>query len=87
MNLSKDLPSNEFNEVLEKWISRLTNRNPQIGPMRLESHYRVDPLLEFKSLKDIVDEFLRNVDVLSSKSGRIFFVFLTMNSLSEDPNV
>jgi hypothetical protein len=55
--------------------------------MRLESHYRVDPFLEFNSLKDVVDKYSRNVDVLSSKSGRIFIVFLIMNSLNEDPNV
>jgi hypothetical protein len=28
MNLSKDLPFNEFNKVLEQWISRSTNKNP-----------------------------------------------------------
>jgi hypothetical protein len=28
MNLSKDPPSNEFNEVLEQWISRSVDINP-----------------------------------------------------------
>jgi hypothetical protein len=55
--------------------------------MHLESHYKVDPFLEFNGLKDVMDESSKNVDVLSSKFGRIFVVFLTMNSLSEDPNI
>ncbi len=87
MNLSKDPPSNEFNEVFEQWISRSTNENPHIGPMHLESHYRVNPLLEFDNFKDVVDKYSRNVDVLNSKFGRIFIVFLIINSLNEDPNV
>jgi hypothetical protein len=86
MNLSKDPPFDEFNKVLEQWISRSIDGNPQIGRMRLELHYRVDPL-EFDSLKDIVDEFSRNVNVQSNKSRRIFVVSVTMNSLSEDPNI
>jgi hypothetical protein len=73
MNLSKDPPSNEFHEVLKQWVSR--------------SITKTHKFLEFDSLKDIVDEFSRNVDVLSSKFGRIFVIFLTMNSLSEDPNI
>jgi hypothetical protein len=52
-----------------------------------KSHYKVDPLLELDNLKDIVDDFLRNVNFLSSKYGKIFVVFITMNSLSENPNV
>ncbi len=87
MNLSKDPPSDEFNEVFEHLISRSIDGNPQIGPMRLESHYKVDPLLEFDNLKYVVDESSRNVDVLNNKSGTIFVIFLTMNSLNEDPNI
>jgi hypothetical protein len=61
MNLSKDPPFDEFNEVFEQWISRSIVRNTQIGLVHLESHYRVDPLLEFNSLKDVVDNSSRNV--------------------------
>ncbi len=50
-----------------------------MGPMRFELHYRVDPLLELDSLKDIVDDSSRNVDFLNHKSGRTFVVFLTTN--------
>jgi hypothetical protein len=86
MNPSMDPPSNEFNHVFKYWISKSTNKNPHIGPMCHESHYRVNPLLEFDSLKDVVDGSL-NVEFLSSKSRRIFVVFSTMNSLNEDPNI
>jgi hypothetical protein len=81
MNLFKDPPYNEFNEVFKQWISRSTDRNPQMGFMRLESHYRVDPLLEFDVLKDIVDDSSRNVDFLNHKLGKTFIVFSTTNSL------
>jgi len=87
MNLSKDPPSDEFNEVFEQLISRSIDGNPQIGPMRFELHYKVDPLLEFDNLKYVVDESSRNVNVLNNKSGTIFVIFLTMNSLNEDPNI
>jgi hypothetical protein len=39
-------------------------------PMHLELHYRVDPLLELDSLKDVVDDYSRNVDFLNHKLGR-----------------
>ncbi len=87
MNLSKDPPFDEFNEVLEEWISRSTNGNPQIGLVCLESHHRVDPFLEVNNLKDVVDGSSRNVDFLKSKFGKIFVVFLTTNSLTEDIDV
>ncbi len=87
MNMYKDPPSNEFNEVLEEWISRSIDRNPYIGHVFFKSHYRVDPLLELNSLKDIVDDFSRNVDFLSSKYGKIFVVFSTTIFLTEDPYV
>ncbi len=87
MNLSKDPPSNEFNEVFKQWISRSIDGNPHIGPMCLESHYKVDPLLKLNNLKDTMDDSSRNVNFLSSKYGRKFVVFSIMNSLSEDPNV
>ncbi len=51
MNLSKDPPFDEFNKVLEQRISTSIDRNPQMGLMCLESHCRVDPLLELDSLK------------------------------------
>ncbi len=55
--------------------------------MSFELHYTVDPLLELNSLKDVVDNSLRNVDSLNHKLGRIFVLFSTMNSLSEDPKL
>jgi hypothetical protein len=58
-----------------------------MGLVCLESHYRVDLVLEFDNLKDIVDGYLRNVDFLNNKLGRTFVVFLTMNSLREDPYI
>lgn len=87
MNSSKDIPVDEFNKVIEQWISRSANGNPQMGLVCLESHYRVDLVLEFDNLKDIVDGYLRNVDFLNNKLGRTFVVFLTMNSLREDPYI
>jgi hypothetical protein len=87
MNPSKDLPSNEFNKVFKEWIPRSINGNPQIDLVHLKLHYRVDPLLELDNLNDIVDDSSRNVDFLSNKYGRIFDVFLIMNSLNEDPYV
>lgn len=70
-----------------QWISKSTNRNPHIGLVRLELHYRVNPLLELNSLKDIMDSFSRNVDFLNNKFGRIFVVFSTMNSLIKDLDI
>ncbi len=59
MNPSKDPSFDEFNKVFEQWISRSINRNPQMGPMCLKSHYKVDPLLEFNSLKVAMDKLLK----------------------------
>jgi hypothetical protein len=87
MNLSMDPPSNEFNKLIKQWISRSTNKNPHIGPMCLESHYKVDPLLEFDSLKNDMDDFSMNVEFLNSKSRRIFAIFSTMNSLNKELDV
>jgi len=87
MNPSKDPPSDEFNEVFEQWISWFANENPHIGLVLLKSHYRMDPLLELDSLKDVMDGSSRNVNFLNSKSGRIFHVFPIMNFLNKDPNV
>jgi hypothetical protein len=83
MNLSKDPPF----EVFEEWILRLIDGNPQIGLVGLELHYRVNPLLKLDNLKDVVDGSLRNVNFQKSKFGRIFVVFLTTNSLTEDIDV
>ncbi len=47
----------------------------------------MDPLLELDSLKDVVDDFSRNVNFLNNKSRRIFVLLLTMNSLSKDLDV
>jgi len=58
-----------------------------MGLMHLKLHYRVDPLLELNNLKDVVEGSSRNVNFLNNKLGRTFFVFLIMNSLSEDLNV
>ncbi len=58
-----------------------------MGPVRFESHHRVDPLLEFDNLKDTMDGSLRNVDFLNHKSGRTLAMFPTMNSLNEDLDV
>ncbi len=58
-----------------------------MGPVHLELHYRVDPLLEFNNLKDVVDDSSRNVDFLNHKSGRTFVVFSTTNFLSKDLDV
>jgi hypothetical protein len=41
MNPSKDAPSNDFVEVFEQWISRSNERQPQMGPIYLESHYKI----------------------------------------------
>jgi hypothetical protein len=87
INLFKDPPSNEFNEVLEEWISRSIIENPHMGLVRFKSHYRVNPFLELDSLKDIVDNFSRNVDFLGNKFGRIFAIFFTIIFLIEDPYV
>jgi hypothetical protein len=87
MNLSKDSPSNEFNEVLEQWISRSTDENPHMGHVCFKSHYRVDPLLELDNFKDVMDSSSRNIDFLNHKLGRTFVVFSKMNFLSEDPDV
>jgi len=53
--------------------------------MHLKSHYRVNSFLEFNNIKDIVDNFSRNV--LSNRFGRIFVFFLITNSLKEDLDV
>jgi hypothetical protein len=55
----------------------------RFGPVCFKLHYKVDPLLEL----DTMDDSSRNVNFLSSKYGRKFFVFSIMNSLNEDPNV
>jgi hypothetical protein len=55
--------------------------------MRLESHYRVDPLLKLDNLKDAMDDSSRNVDFLSNKFRRIFVIFSIMNSLTKDLDV
>jgi hypothetical protein len=86
MNPSKDPPSNEFNEVLEKWISRSIDRN-HMGLVHLELHYKVDPLLELDNLKDAMNGCSRNVDFLNNNLGRTFVVFSITNSLHEDLNV
>jgi hypothetical protein len=59
----------------------------RFGPIRFESHYRVDLFLELNNLKDIMDGFLRIVDFLNNKARRIFVVFLNTNSLIKDPNI
>jgi hypothetical protein len=41
MNPSKDAPSNDFIEVLEQWIFKSNEGQPQMGPIHLESHYGV----------------------------------------------
>jgi hypothetical protein len=87
MNPCSDPSSDEFNKVLEDWISRSANENPQIGLVHLKLHYKVDPLLELDSLKDVMDNSSRNVDFLNNKSRRTFVVFSTTNSLSKNPNV
>jgi hypothetical protein len=58
-----------------------------MGLVCLKSHYRVDPLLELDSFKDIVDNFSRNVNFLNHKSGRTFDVFSTTNSLNKDLDI
>jgi len=55
--------------------------------MCLELHFRVDPLLEFDNLKDVIDDSSWNVNILNHKLGRTFAMFLTIKFLSEDPNV
>jgi hypothetical protein len=87
MNPSKDPPFDEFNEVLKQWISRSIGINPQMGHVCLKSHYRMDLLLELNNLKDIMDGYSRNVNFLNNKLGKTFVMFLTMNSLSKDPNI
>jgi len=49
MNLYKDTPFDEFNKVLEQWISRSINGNPAC----LELHYKVDLLLELNNLRTL----------------------------------
>jgi hypothetical protein len=58
-----------------------------MGLVCLKSHYRVDPLLELDSFKDIVDNSSRNVYFLNHKLGRTFDVFLTTNFLNEDLDI
>jgi hypothetical protein len=58
-----------------------------MGHVRLELHYKVDPLLELDNLKDIMEGSSRNANFLNNKSGRMFDVFSIMNSLSKDPNI
>jgi hypothetical protein len=55
-----------------------------MGHVHLKLHYRVDPLLEFDSLEDVVDGSSRNVNFLNHKLGKTFVVFSTMNFLNED---
>jgi hypothetical protein len=55
--------------------------------MHLNSHYKVNPLLEFNNFKGIMDDFSRNVDFLSNRFVRIFVIFLITNSLNEDLDV
>ncbi len=58
-----------------------------MGHVYLESHYKVDPLLELDNLKDIVDDSSGNIDFQNHKSRRTFLVLLTTKSLSKDPNL
>jgi hypothetical protein len=37
-----------------------------MGHVRFKSHYKVDPLLEFYNLKDIVEGSSRNVNFLNN---------------------
>jgi hypothetical protein len=87
MNSSKDLPFDEFNEVFEEWISRSAKGNPHMGLVCLESHYRVDPLLELNNLKDVVDNSLRNVNFLNHELGKTFILFSTTKFLSKDLDI
>lgn len=66
---------NEFNEVIEHWISRFANKDPQMGLVCFELHYTMDILLELDNLKDIVDDCSRNVNFMNNKLGRTFVVF------------
>jgi hypothetical protein len=77
MNLTR-FSSNGFQGQLMK---------THIGPMWFKSHYKINPLLEFDSLEDALDDSSMNVEFLSNKSRRIFVIFSTMNSLNEDPDV
>jgi hypothetical protein len=58
-----------------------------MGLVCLELHYKVDPLLEFDNLKDVMDGSSRNVDFLNHKSMKTFAMFSTTNYLSEDLDV
>jgi hypothetical protein len=58
-----------------------------MGLVCLESHDKVDLLLELDNFKDIVDNCSRNVDFLNNKLGKTFVVLSTMNSLSKHPYV
>ncbi len=57
-----------------------------MGPMCLQSHCRVDLLLELDNFKDVVEGSLRNVDFLNN-SRKMFAMFFIMNSLNEDPDI
>jgi hypothetical protein len=58
-----------------------------MGHVYLESHYKVDPLLELDNFKDIMDDSSGNVDFQNHKSRRTFLVLLTTKSFSKDPNL
>jgi hypothetical protein len=58
-----------------------------MGLMCIKLHYKVDPLLKFDNLKDVVDSCSRNVNFLNNKSRKTFAMFSITYSLSEDPNV
>jgi len=87
MNPSKDAPSDDVIEDLKQWIFRNNERQPQMGPIHLESHYKVHALKELDNLKAIVEGSMRNIEFLHSKPTRSVALFSTTNYLVVNPNL
>jgi len=87
MNPSKDVPSDDFIEILEQWIFKSNEGQPQMGPIHLESHYKVHALKELDNLKVIMEGSMRNIEFLHSKPTRSVALFSTMNYLVVNPNL
>lgn len=58
-----------------------------MGPIHLESHYRVHALKELDNLKAIVEGNTRNIEFLHNKPTRSVALFSTMNCLVENLNL
>jgi hypothetical protein len=58
-----------------------------MGPIHLESHYRVHALKELDNLKAIVEGNTKNVESLHNKPTNSVVLFSIMNCLVENLNL